>query len=242
MTEWGQRGKFATLLLCGWLAVLTVPAAQADCVVLLHGLLRSSAAMEPLAKALQARDYKVANIDYPSRSQNIENLAPAAVNAGLASCGQEGPVHFVGHSLGGILVRYYLAEHAIDGLGRVVMLAPPNQGSEIIDKLGGLPGFHKLNGPAAAQLGTDAASLPLQLGPVNFEAGVIAGSRTINPILSQYLPNPDDGKVSLASTRVDGMADFLVVPHSHPFIMSKPVVIAQTIHFIENGEFLHEQE
>lgn len=242
MTECSQRGKISALLMCGWLGLLASPPALADCVVLLHGLLRSSAAMEPLAKAFEARDYKVVNIDYPSRSETIEKLAPAAVNAGLAECGQESPIHFVGHSLGGILVRYYLAEHTIDHLGRVVMLAPPNQGSEVIDNLGGFPGFYKINGPAAAQLGTDEASVPLRLGAVDFETGVIAGSRTINPVLSQYLPNPDDGKVSVESARVEGMADFLVVPHSHPFIMRRATVIRQTIHFIENGKFQHEQE
>lgn len=233
------RVKLACALIMGGLATST---AHADCVVLLHGLLRSSAAMDKMAEALSERDYRVANIDYPSRHKTIEELAPEAVEAGLKRCAGEAPVHFVGHSLGGILVRYYLAENELPTLGRVVMLSSPNHGSEVIDNLGGVPGFRKLNGPAAAQLGTDENSIPLSLGPVDYEVGIIAGTRTINVILSQYLPNPDDGKVSVASAKVDGMTDFLAVPHSHPFIMKNDEVIAQTIHFLEHGAFHRESE
>lgn len=234
-----RRLKLACVLVLGCLVSNT---ARADCVVLLHGLLRSSAAMDKMAEALAEHDYQVANVDYPSRHKTIEELAPEAVEAGLARCEGEQPVHFVGHSLGGILVRYYLAENELPTLGRVVMLGSPNQGSEVIDNLGEVPGFRKLNGPAAAQLGTDENSVPLSLGPVDYEVGIIAGTRTINVILSQYLPNPDDGKVSVASAKVDGMTDFLAVPHSHPFIMKNDNVIAQTIHFLEHGKFRHESE
>lgn len=218
-------------------ACLVPTQASADCVVLLHGLLRSSAAMDKLAEAFADHEYQVANVDYPSRQKTIEELAPLAVEAGIDKCAGEQPVHFVGHSLGGILVRYYLAENQLPALGRVVMLGSPNHGSEVIDSLGGFPGFRKLNGPAAAQLGTDENSIPLRLGPVDYEVGIIAGTRTINVILSQYLPNPDDGKVSVESAKVEGMTDFLAVPHSHPFIMKNDLVITQTIHFIEHGEF-----
>lgn len=224
------------------LACLVMNTANADCVVLLHGLLRSSAAMDKLAVALSERDYRVANIDYPSRHKTIEELAPEAVEAGLEECADEQPIHFVGHSLGGILVRYYLSENSLPTLGRVVMLGSPNHGSQVIDNLGEVPGFRMLNGPAAAQLGTDENSVPLSLGPVDYEVGIIAGTRTINVILSQYLPNPDDGKVSLESAKVEGMTDFLAVPHSHPFIMKNAGVIAQTIHFLEHGKFLRETE
>jgi triacylglycerol lipase len=212
-------------------------AARADCVVLLHGLARTPGSMAALADAFSEHGYAVVNVGYPSRSKPIEELAPLAVSQGLAGCPENTTVHFVTHSLGGILVRYYLETHGIADLGRVVMLAPPNQGSEVVDRIKGIPGFRLLNGPAGAQLGTDENSVPLQLGPVEFELGVIAGSETFNPILSLYLPNPDDGKVSVASTRVQGMKDFLVVPHSHTFMMQIPEVIEQTLLFIETGAF-----
>ncbi len=193
--------------------------------------------MESLADAIADEGFDVVNVDYPSREHSIEALAPIAVHKGLGGCPVDTTVHFVTHSLGGILIRYYLAERSLPRLGRVVMLAPPNQGSEVVDRLKEMPGFGLLNGPAGDQLGTDADSVPRSLGAVEFELGVIAGSSTFNPILSLYLPNPDDGKVSVASTRVDGMSDFIVLPYTHTFMMQAPEVARQTIQFIHHGEF-----
>ncbi len=119
------------------------------------------------------------------------------------------------------------------------MLAPPNRGSEVVDNLRGVPGFSIVNGPAGAQLGTGGDSVPLSLGPPDYDVGIIAGTRTFNPILSQFLPNPDDGKVSVERTKIDGMKDFIEVPYSHPFIMDAPEVLEQTISFIETGRFIH---
>lgn len=213
------------------------PAHAGDCVILLHGLARTSSSMTRMADALEERGYAVANVDYPSRKHDIETLAPLAVESGLSHCERDTKIHFVTHSLGGILVRYYLEHNDLDALGRVVMLAPPNQGSEVVDNYRGVPGFKVLNGPAGMQLGTDESSVPLKLGPVEFELGVVAGNETFNPILSQSLPNPDDGKVSVERTRVRGMSDFIVVQESHPFIMRAPKVIDYTISFIETGRF-----
>jgi triacylglycerol lipase len=213
--------------------------AVADCVVLLHGLARSASAMQLLEERLQDAGFHVANIDYPSTKMSVEELAPLAINEGVAECPQKASIHFVTHSMGGILVRHYMKHEQLDRLGRVVMLAPPNQGSEVVDEFGGIPGFGFINGPAGLQLGTGADSLPRSLGPVDFEVGIIAGSETFNPLLSQSLPNPDDGKVSVDSTKVEGMRDFIVVPHSHTFIMRAEVVIEQTIHFLHEGAFDH---
>lgn len=214
--------------------------ASADCVILLHGLGRTSSSMKPVAGALADRGYFVVNVDYPSREKAIEELAPLAVRKGLAECPQGDAVHFVTHSLGGILIRYYLENNELAGLGRVVMLAPPNHGSQVVDRLGKFPGFASLNGPAGAQLGTGENSILSSLGPVDYEVGIIAGTRTFNPILSLYLPNPDDGKVSVESTKVEGMSDFIEVPHSHPFIMRAPAVLEQILLFMESGNFDHD--
>ncbi|MEM7503037.1 MAG: alpha/beta fold hydrolase [Pseudomonadota bacterium] len=216
-------------------------AAASDCVVLLHGLARTSTSMTRMAEALEDRGFAVANIGYPSRKHDIETLSPLAVESGLTQCDASETVHFVTHSLGGILVRFYLEHNEVDNIGRVVMLAPPNQGSEVVDNYRGVPGFKLLNGPAGMQLGTDEASVPLKLGPVEFDLGVVAGNETFNPILSQSLPNPDDGKVSVERTKVEGMADFVVVEESHPFIMRAPSVIDYTISFIETGRFDQEE-
>lgn len=212
----------------------------ADCVVLLHGLARTSSSMEKLQTALEGHGYKVANVDYPSRKKPIEELSSIAVETGTQRCQAEtnDRIHFVTHSMGGILVRYYLEHKPIENLGHVVMIAPPNQGSEVVDNLATVPGFSLINGPAGLQLGTGKNSIPVQLGPVDYSVGVIAGTRTFNPLLSQYLPNPDDGKVSVENTKVEGMADFRLIAASHPFIMKNEKVIRHTLAFIETGAFL----
>jgi triacylglycerol lipase len=211
------------------------------CVVLLHGLGRTEASMERLAEALAADGYTVANVGYPSRSASIAQLAEPAVNGGLEVCreAEAVPVHFVTHSLGGILLRQYLADHDLPDLGRTVMLAPPNQGSEAADAFRDLPGFGLLTGEAGYELGTGDESVPLSLGPVDFDVGVIAGDKTIDPVSSLVLPDPDDGKVSVARTRVEGMRDFIVLGHSHAFIMRNDETIRQVRHYLLHGRFDH---
>jgi triacylglycerol lipase len=198
--------------------------------------------MVQLEEALREKGYAVANIDYPSREQPIESLAPQAVGRGLEACrkGQAGKIHFVTHSLGGILVRYYLARNSIPELGRVAMLGPPNRGSEVVDRFSNVPGYAIVNGPGGYQLGTGPGSVPNMLGPVSFPVGVIAGTQSVNPILSLALPGPNDGKVSLERARVEGMSDFIAVAASHPFMMRNPEAIRQTLAFLKNGKFAHD--
>ncbi len=223
--------------------MLTAPiAASADCVVLLHGLARTSGAMKNLVEPFESGGHQVVNVNYPSRKHTVEALAPLAVKAlGIDNCDATDSVHFVTHSMGGILLRYYLHHHDIPTLGRVVMLAPPNQGSQVVDHLKSVPGYKLINGPAGMQLGTDPQSIPMNLGAVDFELGVIAGTKTFNPLLSQLLPNPDDGKVSVVNTKVEGMSDFITLPVTHTFMMKSKAVIEQAVHFIQYGKFLTEQ-
>ncbi len=220
-------------------------AQASECVVLLHGLMRGSASMNKMQRELDEAGFVTANIEYPSRDHGIEELADMAVPDGLATCNEHEDieqVHFVTHSLGGILVRQYLSVNEIPELGRVVMLGPPNQGSIAADEMVDVPGFDWINGPAGRQLGKGEDSVPLKLGPADFELGVIAGNRTIDPITSAVLPNPDDGRVSVEDTKLEGMTDFIVVDHSHAFMMRMQKPVELTIAFLKTGKFEEPEE
>ncbi len=195
--------------------------------------------MSKLARALDDLGYLIVNEGYSSFVTAIEELADAVVARDVASCRAQGAktIHFVSHSLGGILVRTYLARHDLKELGRVVMLSPPNQGSEIADELGEIPWLSAWLGPASRQLGTGADDLPRRLGPVDYPVGVIMGNRSVNPFFSWIIPGEDDGTVSVASARLRGMTDFLLVSHSHTFIMFANDVAEQVAHFLRYGRF-----
>jgi triacylglycerol lipase len=216
--------------------------AATECVILLHGLIRSSTSMTVLADALENEGYLVNNVDYPSTASPIEQLAATTIPTASSACAGAHRIHFVTHSMGGILLREYLSHKPIDSLGRVVMLAPPNQGSELVDFLTDVPGFEIVNGEAGAQLGTDTGSLPVKLGPVTFQLGVIAGTRSYNPVYSSIIPGPDDGKVSVLSTQVEGMTDHIEVDASHTFMMNGDDVIRQTLTFLRTGKFSHSEQ
>jgi len=209
-------------------------------VVLLHGLARRGGSMSRLAAAARRDGYATCSPTYPGRRRSIADLvaflAPTFA-AFEASCG--GPVSIVTHSLGGLLARALIRVHRPKQLGRVVMLAPPNAGSEVADLIYRVRLDRVILGPAGIHLRTgrneDAERL---LGPIDFELGVIAGDRALDPIFPRLIfSRPNDGKVAVAATHVAGMADHIVLPVSHPLMMYDRRVVMQTMAFLNTGRF-----
>ena len=226
------KRAFLTLLIA-----LYPMATLADSVILLHGLARTDRSMHKLEQALEKEGFFVQNVSYHSTRSKVETLAVEAIEPALRACPDSSRVNFVTHSLGGILVRQYLRHHEIENLGRVVMLGPPNKGSEVVDKLREFPGFHFVHGDAGLELGTGETSVPNQLGEANFDLGVIAGTRSVNFILSGMIPGTDDGKVSVENTKLEGMNDHLEMEVTHTFMMRNNKVIDQVIHYLQTGKF-----
>ena len=231
--------KYTIKVLFLFLFLLSANSSSArDCVVLLHGLARVSNSMGELEVKLTKADFSVANVNYSSRKHHIDFLSYEAVGRGINECLEvkHEKIHFVTHSLGGILVRYYFEERNLANLGRVVMLGPPNQGTELVDKLRYIPGFSFL-GPTGLRLGTGANSVLRELGPVSYEVGVIAGTRNITPLGFFLLDRPNDSVVTVESTKVEGMSEHITLPVTHTLMMRNNKVIDHTINFLRFGHF-----
>lgn len=189
--------------------------------------------------ALRQHGWNATALGYASTRASMREHA-ADLTRRIAALPGDGPLFFVTHSMGGIVLRVMLHDVLGDSAlrartRRVVMLAPPNGGSEVVDRIETVVPMRWLNGPAGEELGT--RGLPAQLGPIAHETGIIAGTRSTNPLTSSWLPGEDDGKVSVEATRLDGMADHLVLPVTHTFTMNSPVVMAQTLAFLDGGLF-----
>ena len=210
-----------------------------DGVILLHGIGTASWTMRAAERAMREAGYRTLNLDYPGRRLGLAALA-AHVDAASAHWidGLDGEVHFLTHSMGGLVIRVLLGTRRPARLGRVVMLGPPNGGSEIADLLARYALYNRIFGPAGAELITKrSAALTTLLGTVDYPVGVIAGRRAIDPVSWMLLPKPNDGKVAVAHTRVSGMADHLILPVDHTFMVRDPAVLRAALRFIRSGRF-----
>jgi pimeloyl-ACP methyl ester carboxylesterase len=208
-------------------------------VVLLHGLAGTSRLLRKMERALQRAGHATLNLDYASRKRTIEALVED-IHPAIAEFSESvGDFHFVTHSMGGLLARAYLARHRPRRLQRVVMLGPPNNGSEVADLLKDIAPYRAFFGPAGQQLGTQQNELLAGLPPPHCVVGIIAGNRTIAPVSCFFIvPRPNDGKVSVASTKLEGMADHVVINASHSLMLLRRDTIEQTLAFLRDGRFL----
>jgi len=210
-------------------------------VILLHGLGRFRQSMRGLEQHLKGLGYSTINLAYPSTTKTIETIAETHLARAVQGCEAQGAgkIHFVGHSLGGLIVRQYLQQHSVPAGSRLVMLSPPNQGSELVDLLMQVPLYRWITGPAGQEIGKGPESVANRLKPVAIDVGVIAGNFSINLVFSAFLDGPDDGMVSVKSAMLPEMRDFITVSNTHTFIMKDPLVMRQAAHFLKHGKFDH---
>ncbi len=220
-------------------SLMAMTPVRTECAVLLHGMGRTHHSMGKIEQRLKKEGYAVVNDSYASTKDSIADLVATAVHSGVQACEQDNPaaIHFITHSLGGILVRAYLQDQVPEKLGKIVMMAPPNGGSEVADLMKATSLYEMAMGPAGQALSTGADGWLHQLKPIAGEIGIIAGNFSSDPWFSPLIPGEDDGKVSVESTRLKEMKDFLIVDSGHTFIMKNDEVIEQIVYFLDQGIF-----
>ena len=234
-----MRFKSLVLSLLCFLFVTNCIAAQ-ECVILLHALGRSSYSMSSMAAYLTKANYIVINRSYPTTRKSIEALAEEDLGSMVRQCQTYKPtkINFVTHSMGGIVLREYLQKNTISNMGRVVMLAPPNHGSQLVDILKHNILFQIITGPAGQELTTSDSSTPNTLNQyVKYQMGIIAGNFSLNPLMRLVFHGENDGKVAVTSTHINGMQDFIVLSVGHTFMTKNNLVIKEVGHFLQHGHF-----
>jgi pimeloyl-ACP methyl ester carboxylesterase len=206
-------------------------------VLLLHGHGRTGLSMGLLAARLQAAGW-----DSLAPSYGFRRSLPAILDVLNGPVARFAAAHerldIVTHSMGGLVARALVAAHRPPNLGRVVMLAPPNRGSELADLLVSLDLAATVLGPCHGHLVTRrSAADEALLGTVDYELGIVAGNRSLTPVPARLLPPPHDGKVSVAATHLAGMADHIVLPVPHSLMTAHPLTGAQALHFLRQGRF-----
>ena len=208
-------------------------------VILLHGMLRTPRSMSMIERALSQNGYRVLNFGYPSRSESIKSIAKRLHRTiGKTVPRDVHSVNFVTHSLGTIVVRYYLSRYRVNGLKRFVMIAPPNKGSEWARILDRLPLYRWFLGIAGQEIKHFPDSLPQILPQPPCEFGVIAGGWGNSTGINPFIPGDDDGTVRVSETKLEGMKDFILIRGQHSTLLMQKRVIDNVIAFLGTGKFL----
>jgi triacylglycerol lipase len=207
---------------------------QGPLVILLHGLWRSRRAMDPLARSLHASGFATLNLPYPSTRLSIPQLVRQLRPVIERESGTRDTI-WLTHSLGGILARALI----VDGTPppkRLAMLAPPNQGSEIVDHLGTSPMLSRFLGPAGRELGTHGTPSHLPLPPDFVETMIIMGRRSTIPFFRPLLAGDNDGIVTVERGKIPGCRRFHIVDADHTFIQVHPDTIRLCLDFFREPE------
>lgn len=212
-------------------------------VVILHGIARTSSSMREVARAFRSAGYDDVNIGYNSTRDVLAKIVADTYRRIRHFSDDEDEVtHFVCYSLGCLVTRGLITQHRPKNLGRVVMLGPPNQGSEMADYLKNHSISSWIFGPNLPQLGTDNRQMLEKLigTSADYELGIIAGRDSIDPIASAVLPDPNDGRVPVSRTKLDGMKEHIVMDANHTTLIMNDAVIAQALAFIQTGHFTYD--
>jgi pimeloyl-ACP methyl ester carboxylesterase len=199
--------------------------------------------MSPIAKYLEEEGgYTAVNVTYPSTRQSIADHAASLAKVVGSLEGIE-EIHFVGFSMGNIVIRHYLADQTageadrrVDPrVKRFVMLGPPNNGSVAATSFGQNPLVQTVLGKPGQELGREWVWLEQNLGTPPCPFAIVAGGRGDDKGFNPMLPGDDDGLVTVASTRLPGASDFLLVPTLHVLLPLDPKVMRYTLSFLQNG-------
>ena len=209
-----------------------------ESVIVIHGFARRAQSMEPLVHKVHQAGYEVRNVGYASISQSVDEIKTEVFSKfdQYISKNPEKKIHFVGHSLGGLLVRAYLDQKKLKNLGSVVLMGTPNKGTSLVNEHEDKWYFAWL-GPVIAELGVDNSQFLKTLKAPYYTVGVIAGSKPYSRWSSETLKGQNDGLVAVESTKLEGMSDFIVIDVNHSRMKRDPKVIEQVIYFLKNSEF-----
>jgi pimeloyl-ACP methyl ester carboxylesterase len=211
-----------------------------DAVLIVHGLAETSALMAPLAFLLRMAGFSPVLFDYPSTSTTIEHLTDRYLRPAIERLSGKRRLDIVTHSMGGVMLRYYLQKHRVPNLGRIVMFAPGHAGSPMISLFCLNLLYRLFVGPAGVESGADDDAFALRTPRyIDGEVGIIAGSLPLDPFSLFVMRWPHDGRLPVASTAIDGMTDRIVLPASHDMMMVNPLACHQTVQFLRQGTFDH---